>query len=152
MDFGILRWSRSQSLTKADCSLFPAIAVCRTLSQYRVLKMLDEMQKASFFLKAWQCCQERKGNYQKQGESSIPGKFQLELVLPSDTCQSLWPSKMQRAELKSESWRGGEVGLEPIRRSWLRLNWRSEGAREVPAAEKAVRSRSPSYGPALACK
>jgi hypothetical protein len=42
--------------------------------------MLDEIQKASFFLKAWWCCQERKENYQKQVESSTPEKFQLELV------------------------------------------------------------------------
>lgn len=42
--------------------------------------MLDEVQKAFFFLKAWQCCQKRNGNYQKQEESSISEKFQLELV------------------------------------------------------------------------
>lgn len=76
--------------------------------------MLDEIQKVSFFLKAWQCCQERMENYQKQGETSIRGKFQLEPVWPSDTCLSLWPGRGQRTELESESHGAGRLGWNPF--------------------------------------
>lgn len=58
----------------------------------------------------------KEGKLSEQGETSIPRKFQLELVWPSDTCLSLWPGRGQRTEFESESYGGRKVGLEPIHR------------------------------------